>query len=275
MQSILKKFATVVVFTALALSPALAADTDPAAELRSRANSGDAFSQFLMGVMYQQGQGVEASDEQAVQWFTKAAENGLAVAQWTLGGLYSLANPDGPMKMKDNEEAVKWYRKAADQGFAAAQCDLGEMYAKGFGVERSDAQAVVWYRKAAVQGSAQAQYLLGVCRSLGRGIKEDKTDSLFWFHKASDQGHGAAQAMLGYSYMKGIGTEKDKNEAYVYFSLAMQNSREETVQQQAQQGLAQLKKDFSFSAAEQAKNDARMRLLYDQQHARGATLPQP
>ena len=46
-------------------------------------------------------------------------------------------------------KAVKWMRKAADQGLAKAQFNLGMMYEVGRGVVQDYAEAVKWYRKAA------------------------------------------------------------------------------------------------------------------------------
>ena len=54
-------------------------------------------------------------------------------------------------------EAVKWYRKAADQGHAGAQKSLGYCYHMGKGVTQSYSEAVKWYRKAADQGNVDAQ----------------------------------------------------------------------------------------------------------------------
>ena len=63
----------------------------------------------------------------------------------------------------DYAQAVYWYRKAADQGNAAAQNSLGFMYVNGRGgLAQDDVQAVYWYRKAADQGNAEAQTNLGV-----------------------------------------------------------------------------------------------------------------
>ena len=52
----------------------------------------------------------------------------------------------------DYAEAVKWYRKAAEQGHARAQYSLGFMYYNGRGVPQDYAEAMKWYRKAADQG---------------------------------------------------------------------------------------------------------------------------
>ena len=43
--------------------------------------------------------------------------------------------------------AVKWYRKAAEQGYARAQFSLGAMYANGRGVPRNDAAAEKWFQR--------------------------------------------------------------------------------------------------------------------------------
>jgi hypothetical protein len=61
---------------------------------------------------------------------------------------------------QDEREAVRWYRKAADQGVAAAQSFLGFCYVTGTGVEKDRRKAVRWYRKAANQGHKTALRLL-------------------------------------------------------------------------------------------------------------------
>ena len=45
---------------------------------------------------------------------------------------------------QDNEEAVEWYRLAAEQGYAAGQSNLGVMYEKGLGVPRNFIYAHLW-----------------------------------------------------------------------------------------------------------------------------------
>ncbi len=44
-----------------------------------------------------------------------------------------------------------WYRKAADQGYAPAQNSLGAMYRDGQGVNQTMRKALFWYRKAATK----------------------------------------------------------------------------------------------------------------------------
>ena len=58
------------------------------------------------------------------------ALNGYAHAQLILGLMYD----NGQGVTQDYVEAVKWYQKAAEQGHAKAQYNLGLMYDKGQGV---------------------------------------------------------------------------------------------------------------------------------------------
>ena len=57
----------------------------------------------------------------------------------------------------DFAEAAKWRRKAAEQGHAEAQFSLGMMYDIGLGVPKDYAEAAKWVRKAAEQGNADAK----------------------------------------------------------------------------------------------------------------------
>jgi TPR repeat protein len=90
-------------------------------ETKAKAEAGDAGAQFDLGQMYALGVvGVQMDTKEAVKWYRKAAEGGIAKAQSIVGGCY--ANGDGVKK--DFKEAVKWYRKAAEQGYLYAQENL-------------------------------------------------------------------------------------------------------------------------------------------------------
>ena len=97
---------------------------------------------------------------------------------------------------KDYTQAVVWYRKAAEQGNADAQYSLGYCYRNGYGVSQDNNQAVYWYRKAAEQGNAYAQYYLGVCYYNGYGISQDNNQAKYWWRKAAEQGHVSAKNSL-------------------------------------------------------------------------------
>jgi uncharacterized protein len=57
---------------------------------------------------------------------------------------------NGHSVAQDYVIAMFWYRKAAEQGEAAAQFSLGQMYSDGHGVPQDYVQAYMWYYLAAV-----------------------------------------------------------------------------------------------------------------------------
>ena len=89
---------------------------------------------------------------EATKWIGKAADQGLALAQNTLGERYN----NGNGVSQDRGEALKWFRKAAEQGDAEAQNNLGAMYAQGQGVSRDLVRAYAWFNLAAVAGNQRA-----------------------------------------------------------------------------------------------------------------------
>jgi TPR repeat protein len=60
------------------------------AELRARAEQGDADAQFSLGVRYANGRGVAEDEAEAVRWYRLAAEQGYVDAQFNLGVRYSI-----------------------------------------------------------------------------------------------------------------------------------------------------------------------------------------
>lgn len=94
----------------------------------------------------------------AFNCYQKAASQGYARAQGSLGYLYS----GGLGVRQDYKKTVYWYRKAAEQGDARAQCNLGYLYYQGYGVPKSEDKAIYWYRQAISRGSEQAKKNLNV-----------------------------------------------------------------------------------------------------------------
>src|SRR5262245_45794244 len=139
------------------------------AEIRLKAEAGDAGSEFILGRQFEFGTGVT----------------------------------------KDPVEAVKWYRKAAEQGDADAQANLGNCYATGQGVDQNQVEAAKWWRKAAEQNHVGAQFNLGHCYANGEGLTKDQTEAVKWWRKAAEQSHVKEQFNLDLSYANGEGVAKD------------------------------------------------------------------
>ena len=121
---------------------------------------------------------------------------------------------------QDHAEAVRWYRRAAEQGLAEAQYNLGVMYAKGEGVPQDHAEAMRWYRRAAEQGDASAQGILGHMYYNGIGFPQDHAEAVRWYRRAAEQGDASAQGILAYMYENGIGVPQDFVQAHKWYNLA-------------------------------------------------------
>ena len=81
------------------------------AELRVKANAGNADAQYNLGVWYRFGQGVPQDSAQGAAWIRKSAEQGHIGAQFNLGLMYSL----GQGVPTDYVEAHQWLNLAASR----------------------------------------------------------------------------------------------------------------------------------------------------------------
>jgi uncharacterized protein len=149
--------------------------------------------QFALGQAFDSGLGVEKDDSKAVEWYRKAAEQGL------LGAMYFLAEKlqygEG---VHDPEEAINWYHKAAEGGLPEAQYTLGEYYllCEAEPVVKNWRQAAFWFRKAAKQGHSNAQLRFAGMNEDGLGIPQDFGAAKYWYCRAAEQGNVQAQAAL-------------------------------------------------------------------------------
>ncbi|MBI1993150.1 MAG: sel1 repeat family protein, partial [Deltaproteobacteria bacterium] len=96
---------------------------------------GDPVAQNELGERYANGKGVTQDWTEAIKWYRKSAEQGLAMGQCNLGwtcfalGHFSLSEVKGVPG--DHTEAGNWLRKAAEQDYPLAQCLLGDLCRSG------------------------------------------------------------------------------------------------------------------------------------------------
>ena len=121
------------------------------------ANMGHARAQSMLGIIFQDGDGVKADDRAAAYWFGAAAAQGHRAAQYGLGGMYEEGEGGLP---KDLAKATELYIKSASQGYDKAQAALGIAYELGQGVPRSREKAVALLRQ-----SGECQFILSVLTS--------------------------------------------------------------------------------------------------------------
>jgi len=147
----------------------------------------------------------------------KAAELGLADAQYNLGKMYR----NGLGVNQNDEQALSWYLKSAKQGDASAQYILGIMHSQGEGTDQDKQQARLWAQKAANQGFSEAQYFLGTMYdSQGQDVIQDDKQAFLWYQKAAKQGHVFALFNLGNMYYAGQEVEQDFIMAQMFWRVA-------------------------------------------------------
>lgn len=208
------------------------------------ANEGHAGSQFEIGYCYDIGLGVEQSETDAIDWYTKAATNGHLDSQITLAKYYNLRNW---------ELSIKWLTKAASQGDTPSQHELGMYYLNGYGVERSEAEAAKWFLEAANKDHPDSQYELGLMLQ----SKEEFKKAIVWFKKASNT-HDEAKYELACCYLEGRGTEQSNIEAEKCFEELSSSFIDEATGVRANYELAKL-----YSTRNEEKFDQKAAQLFE------------
>lgn len=126
--------------------------------LHALADSGHARAQTVLGMLYENGVGVERNAEKAYEYYKKAADQELPEAQSQLGHFLLKA---GIAVRKDSDEAVTWLRKAARHGVVEAQVTLGQVLVEAKNLPVSHSEGVWWLKEAARRGSDKAKEALG------------------------------------------------------------------------------------------------------------------
>jgi TPR repeat protein len=91
------------------------------AAIKSRAEKGDAQSQFELAIVYDNGDlGLAQDHGKSFAWCQKAANQGLPVAEYWMGRKYL----KGVGVTANKSDAMCWLKKAAAQGYQPAKDDL-------------------------------------------------------------------------------------------------------------------------------------------------------
>ncbi|KAK8843441.1 hypothetical protein IAR55_007098 [Kwoniella newhampshirensis] len=135
-------------------------DLNMARELFTQAAQlGYAPAQFKLGSCHEFGTlGCPIDPRRSIAWYTRAAEKGDSEAELALSGWY-LTGSEGVLKQSDTE-AYLWGRKAANKGLAKAEYAVGYYTEIGIGVKQDIELAKRWYMRAAAQQHKRAMQRL-------------------------------------------------------------------------------------------------------------------
>jgi TPR repeat protein len=101
------------------------------ADLRARAQAGDARAMYEYGNKFHRGDDTDENTIEAFTWFEKAAQRDNRNAQSSVGYYYWYGYALTKSRPQDYCLAVEWYEKAAKQGDGNAMAQLGIAYKDG------------------------------------------------------------------------------------------------------------------------------------------------
>ncbi len=168
-------------------------------------NDQNALAQFSLGLFYQNGWGRAIDKTAACQWFEKAAQGGIPVAQHLTG----ICLDEGTHRPADPAAAANWFQKAGQAGHFHSYCHLANFFMIGKGVHKDPIKALELCRPAAQQGSIPAQIWLGKFYLQGDPSIQDKQEAYRWFAAAAQK-----QAPEGFYYL-GILMQQESPEGQI------------------------------------------------------------
>jgi len=165
------------------------------------AGKGDTQAQFNLAYNYEHGIGAPVNLNEAINWYTKAADAGVPKANFCLGCIY--AADEGYI---DYPAAYSRLEAAASAGFPRAGYVLFAMYGEGVGLKEPNIfLAQKWIKRAAAEGDAPSMFILAHLTIYGSDYVE-KNESEAWRLMEASALAGCLPAMssLGLMYCYGI-----------------------------------------------------------------------
>ncbi len=127
----------------------------------------------------------------------------------------------------DYQTALREFTKAAEEGLDVAQFNLANLYYFGRGVDQDLEQAFRWTEAAAQQGHLGAQANLGSLLLDGSGTAKDIEKGMQWIGAAGRGGHVPSTITMAKMYYDGRPIDRDYILAHAWASMAKMYEHEE------------------------------------------------
>jgi len=135
--------------------------------LSAKAEAGASAAQYNLGMLYNNGIGVEQNPAQAFRWFEKAANAGDPLGHYEVGRYY--AGQFRGIVEVDEAKALTHKLVAAEAGYVLAQYDVALAYTYAGNFE----EAAKWWKHAADQGDITGLWALAGWHKEGQGVPPD------------------------------------------------------------------------------------------------------
>ena len=194
---------------------------------KTKANEGDAESQYQLGCLYEKGDGVSKDINEAIEWYNESAYNGNVDAMYKLGQLYEPKNSATPVSSPVSSFASSILNimnginsgQLVKSAISSEQLPESEQESENC-VTSNLNLALKWYDKAAENGNVMAQIIMGQYYYSGEGVEKNYEKAVNLYRNAAEQGYAIAQNNLGECYAKGNGIEQDWEKAMEWYRKA-------------------------------------------------------
>ena len=170
-------------------------------QLQQLAKQHDAHAINELADIYFYGKEVEQDFHKAFDYYFRAAELGIASAQYHLGLIYA----EGKGAQIDGKKSARYYLSAAEQSHPEAQYQLATLFREGKLIKQDLDKSFFWYEKIA-NDNHEAQYFLGCQYLHGEGTTKDEKKAEELFLKSAEH-IVASKKMLGQIY-------RDRNDLF-------------------------------------------------------------
>ena len=148
-------------------------------ELEAKAESGDAESQYALGLRLFNGDGCTKDLATAFTWCMKAAEHDHANAQLAVANCFD----SGSGVAQNLNEAFLWYQKSSNLGNSYAASALAYYYERGIATAMNPEEALNYYKKSAELGNINSFYT--VVNHYLKTVK-DYEKALVWLERITE-----------------------------------------------------------------------------------------
>lgn len=183
------------------------------------AQAGSPTAMAWLGVIHEEGRGVEASDALAVSWYGRAVEAGATHLAVKLGWLHL----SGDAIVRDRHLSEQWFRYAIERGERDAMVALSSVWiadAQG-GLTREMGQVSEWLLTAHEGGHKVAKFFLARLYLEGIGGHPlDYQQAYDYARLGAEEGHPQMMGWLAHIYQEGLGRAADPVAAAMWAMLA-------------------------------------------------------
>ena len=184
--------------------------------LKNSSEKGNCFASYLLGNLYECGEGVEQNISQMIHYYEKSSEQGNSHGYNRIGYLYER----GHVLSTNYKKAYEYYQYGSNKGNSYSINNLAVFYDNGYGVQINKSKALELFLKSAELGNSYALRNLAIKYRDGDFVEQDYKKAIEYLEKSAEAIDSYSFIILGDMYARGIGVRKNISKASEYYQKA-------------------------------------------------------